>query len=398
MAEPKSVGMSSQRLQRIKPAMESYIEAKKIPGALTLVARQGKVVHFDSIGYKQVEKREAMELDTIFRIASMTKPIVSLALMMLYEEGKFQLHDPIANFLPVFANMTVRKKDEQGKEHIVPAKRQINIRHLLTHTAGFAGEYRERNTAEYLRIVDPWNREGTVNDFVERLAKCPLNFEPGAEWDYSRATCVVGRLVEVLSGQTLKDFLQERIFEPLGMVDTHFFLPPNKLSRFAASYKPGTDNKIELDDPNTEESFYASQTSEFYIGSGGLASTAADYFQFAEMLRRWGVIGAGDNKGQRLIGRKTLEMMLQNHIGNKHVWLMGPGNGFGLGFSQVLNSGDAHTIVSQGTYSWGGMYCTHWWIDPIEDLLGMVFTQVRPYYHLNIRHDMQVLAAQAIDD
>ena len=397
-ADPETQGMCSKRLARIRPVMQNYIDEQRIPGALTLVARHGKVVHFDSIGCKNIASQQNMELDTIFRIASMTKPIVSLGLMLLYEEGRFQLHDSVANYLPVFAKMTVRKKNSDGREDIVPAKRQINIRHLLTHTAGFAGEYRERNTEEYMRIVDPWNRDGTVDDFVNRLAQCPLNFEPGAEWDYSRATCVVGRLIEVLSGQTLKDFLQERIFDPLGMVDTHFFLPPEKLSRLSASYKPENDQRISLDDPDTAESFFTSQTSKFYIGSGGLLSTASDYFHFAEMLRCKGVINTGQNKGQRLISRTTLELMLQNHIGNKYVWLMGPGHGFGLGFSQVLNSGDAHTIVNPGTYSWGGMYCTHWWIDPVEDLLGMVFTQVRPYYHLNIRHDMQVLAAQAIVD
>ena len=397
-AKAESVAMSSARLTRVAPLINRYVDAQRIPGAVTLVARHGKVVHFDSFGYKQVEQREPMATDTIFRIASMTKPIVSLALMLLYEEGRFQLHDSVADYLPVFANMTVRKKDEQGQEHIVPAKRQINIRHVLTHTAGFAGEYHERNTAEYMRIVDPFNKEGVLDDFVTRLANCPLNYEPGAEWDYSRATCVVGRLVEVISGQNLNAFLQERIFAPLGMVDTHFFLPREKLHRFAASYRPNDAGKIELDDSNTTDSFFISESSRFYLASGGLVSTAADYFLFAHMLRQKGMIGLGNNRGERLISRPTLELMLRNHIGNKYVWLMGPGNGFGLGFSQVTDPGSAHTIVGKGTYSWGGMYCTHWWQDPVDDLLGMVFTQVRPYYHLNIRHDMQVLAAQAIDD
>ncbi len=398
LAKPESVGMSSQRLQRIAPVIQSYIDQKKIPGAVTLVARQGRVVHFDSYGFKQIDNQETMQTDTLFRIASLTKPIVSLALMMLYEEGKFQLHDPIEKFLPVFANMTVRKKNEKGEEEIAPARRKINIRHLLTHTAGFAGEYRERNTAEYMRIVDPLNRNGVLDDFVNRLAKCPLNFEPGAEWDYSRATCVVGRLVEVLSGQTIKDFVQERILDPLGMSDTHFFVPPEKLNRFSASYSPNAEGTIELSDPNTTESFFASQDSQFYLASGGLVSTVSDYFSFVEMLRNGGVVQFGQEKGQRIVSRKTIELMLQNHIGNKKVWIMGQGYGFGLGLTQLLDAGAAHTIVSPGTYSWFGIFCTHWWYDPVEQLQGMVWSQLRPSEHLNIRHDMQVLATQAIDD
>lgn len=339
-----------------------------------------------------------MAQDTIFRIASMTKPIVSLALMLLYEKGLFQLHDPVEKYLPAFANMTVRKKDENGNEVIVPAKRKINIRHLLTHTAGFAGEYRERNTAEYMRIVDPLNRAGTLDDFVTRLAQCPLNFEPGSEWDYSRATCVVGRLVEVISGKKLNDFLQENIFDPLGMHDTHFFLPHEKLPRFAASYAPNPEGKIELADLNTSDSFFASQDSQFYLASGGLVSTASDYFCFVEMLRQWGVVGLGENRGQRIVSRKTLELMLQNHIGNNFVWIMGPGHGFGLGFSQVLDAGKAHTVVSPGSYSWFGIFGTYWWMDPKEQLLGMVLSQVRPADQLNYSFDMQALANQAIDD
>lgn len=397
MADPHVVGMSWERLARIQPVVQDYVDRRLIPGAVTMVARHGKIVHFDACGYREVERQDPMQIDTIFRIASMTKPVVSLALMMLYEEGKFQLHDPLAKFLPVFSDMKVMVDDGKGGWTTVPATRQINIRHVLTHTAGFASEHLEDfdgcpNTT-YKEIVEPWNRSGTINDFVERLARAPLIFEPGKKWNYSRATCVVGRLVEVISGQTLKDFLQERIFDPLGMVDTHFFLPEEKLSRFAASYEPGEDQKIRLDDPNTKESFFLDQESEFYVGSGGLVSTAADYFRFADMLRR-----GGCSEMQRLVSRKTIELMVQNHTGNKYIWLSGAGYGFGLGFGIMMDQGVAHSIVSNGSYSWGGMFCTHWWNDPVEQLFGMVLTQVRPYDHLNIRSDMQALATQAIVD
>lgn len=392
-AEPESVGMSSARLARIRPVMQCYVDQSLVPGVVTMVARHGKVVHFDVCGYKNVEQQAPMQKDTVFRIASMTKPMTSLALMMLLEEGKLQLHDPVANYLPVFADMKVRVKDDKGQSTLVPAKRKINIRHLLTHTAGFSSEYAGKTDKEYMEIVQPRNREGTINDFVNRLAAAPLKYEPGSTWDYSRATCVVGRLVEVISGKSLKDFFQERILDPLGMVDTHFFLPQQKWSRFSCSYTPGDDNKIKLEDPDTEESFFLSQDSEFYIGSGGLVSTATDYFRFAEMLRRGGNCDAG-----RLVSRKTMELMTTNHTGDKFVWLTGFGYGFGLGFGIMLDQGVSHAIISPGSYSWGGMYCTHWWNDPKEQLFGMTLTQVRPYLHLNIRADMQAITTSAIID
>ena len=392
-AEPESVGLSSKRLAHIRPVMESYVERSLVPGVVTMVARHGKVVHFDVCGCKNVEQQIPMQKDTVFRIASMTKPMTSLALMMLLEEGKLQLHDPVAKFLPAFADMKVRVTDDQGGTTLVPAKRQINIRHLLTHTAGFSSEYAGRTDKEYLTIVQPLNRSGTIDDFVNRLASAPLKYEPGSVWDYSRATCVVGRLVEVVSGQSLQDFFQQRILDPLDMVDTHFFLPPDKLSRFSASYKPGAGNNIELEDPDTADSFFASQDSEFYIGSGGLVSTAADYFRFAEMLRR-----GGQGPSERLVSRKTIELMTTNHTGDKFIWLSGVGYGFGLGFGIMLDQGVAHSIISPGSYSWGGMYCTHWWNDPKEQLFGMTLTQVRPYLHLNIRADMQTITTSAIID
>lgn len=397
-AEPESVGMSSARLGRIKPAMESYVDQGLVPGAVTMMARRGRVVHFDTCGYRDVEAQKPMTEDTIFRIASMTKPIVSLALLMLYEEGRLQLHDPVARFLPAFSNMQVMVRDEKGRVNKVPAKRPISVLHLLTHTAGFASEHIDDfaglDNREYKEIVRPWDRSGTIANFVERLAQAPLLFEPGKYWHYSRATCVVGHLIEVIAGKSLKDFLQERIFDPLGMVDTHFFLPAEKLPRYAASYKPGADGRIVLDDPGSAESFYASSDSEFYIGSGGLVSTAADYFRFADMLRR----GGSTVDGERLVSRKTIELMLQNHTADRHISLTGPGCGFGLGLGIMLDPGRAHRIISRGSYTWGGMFCTYWWNDPVEELFGMILTQVRPYDHLNIRMDMEVLATQAIID
>ena len=391
-AEPEEVGMSTDRLQRIQPLIQSYIDRQLIPGAVTMAARCGKVVHFDVQGYQNVEKQVPMTKATIFRIASMTKPITSVALMMLYEQGKFQLRDPISKFLPAFADMNVSIYQGRGYE-LVPAKRPIEMWHVLTHTAGFATEYNPNNLDQYRKLHKFRSRNEVIGDFVDRLAQMPLNNHPGDYWDYSRATCVVGRLVEVISGQTLADFLQEHIFNPLGMVDTHFFLPEEKLPRFGVAYTPGEDNKITLSDPDTLESWWFSKPGKYYMGSGGLASTAHDYFRFTNMLMQGGQVGE-----VRILGRKTIELMTRNHIGDLPVWLTGPGNGFGLGFGITLDRGQTHNSDTEGSYTWGGAFCTYWWNDPIEKLFGMMLTQVRPYAHLNIRADFKNCVNQAIDD
>ena len=391
-AEPEEVGMSTDRLQRIQPLIQSYIDRQLIPGAVTMAARCGKVVHFDVQGYQNVEKQVPMTKETIFRIASMTKPITSVALMMLYEQGKFQLRDPISKFLPAFADMNVSIYQGRGYE-LVPAKSPIEMWHVLTHTAGFATEYNPNNLDQYRKLHKFRSRNEVIGDFVDRLAQIPLNNHPGDYWDYSQATCVVGHLVEVISGQTLADFLQEHIFNPLGMVDTHFFLPEEKLPRFGVAYTPGEDNKITLSDPDTLESWWFSKPGKYYMGSGGLASTAHDYFRFTNMLMQGGQVGE-----VRILGRKTIELMTCNHIGDLPVWLTGPGNGFGLGFGITLDRGQTHNSDTEGSYTWGGAFCTYWWNDPTEKLFGMMLTQVRPYAHLNIRADFKNCVNQAIDD
>ncbi|MGA3085096.1 MAG: serine hydrolase domain-containing protein [Thermodesulfobacteriota bacterium] len=391
-ADSDKVGMSFERLKRIEPMIRGYIDRQLIPGAVTMVARQGKIVHFDVHGFQNVEKQIPMTKETIFRIASMTKPITSVALMMLYEQGKFQLGDPISNWLPAYKNMQVAVFKGRGYD-LVPADPPINVMHILTHTAGFATEYNPQNQEVYKQATKFRSRKEVIGDFVDRLATVPLNNHPGKMWDYSRATCVVGRLVEVLSGQTLAEYFQEHIFDPLGMTDTHFFLPEEKLPRFAVAYTPGEDKKIQSVDSDTTESFWLSKPGIYYMGSGGLVSTASDYFRFADMLMNGGKSGK-----VRILSRKTVELMTMNHIGDLPVWLTGPGNGFGLGFGVTRDRGQTHNMATEGTYTWGGAFCTYWWNDPREKLFGMVLTQVRPYDHLNIRADLQTIATQAIDD
>jgi CubicO group peptidase (beta-lactamase class C family) len=400
MAKPEEVGMSSERLGRIRTAMQRYIERGLVPGTVTMVARRGRVVHFEAAGYRDVESKAPMTTDTIFRIASMTKPIASVALMMLYEEGHFLLNDPISKFLPEFAEMKVAQVAPAAERigapyKLVPAARSITIKHVLTHTAGFPNSYRGITQPEFGKNYQRKNPNETMADVVKRLAQMPLNFHPGDAWEYGPATDVVGRLVEVISGMTLDEFLRKRIFEPLKMKDTHFYLPKTKLDRFAANYQPDGQNnkKIKLVEAPTAESRYVKEPHVYFSGAGGLVSTAADYFRFHQMM-----LNGGELDGVRILGRKTVELMTANHIGDLPVWLSGPGYGFGLGYSVVKDVGMAAVPGSLGNYGWGGAFCTYFWVDPVEEMIGIVMTQVRPYDHLNIRQEFQVLANQAIVD
>ncbi len=398
MASPESVGMSSERLDRVGEAMQRYIDADLVPGTVTLIARRGKIVHFEPRGKNFLEEDRAMGQDTIFRIASMTKPITSVALMMLFEEGRFLLTDPISKWLPEFKEMQVAVPTagdlQYGNFTLVPAERPITVKHVLTHTAGLANSYRGAHTQPlYRKAVARQSPDETVADYIRRLATVPLNYQPGERWEYSRATCVVGRLVEEMSGQTLDEYFKERIFEPLGMNDTHFFLPESKLDRFVAQYAPAEGGGLTLVDAPTAESRFVKEPHVFFMGSGGLMSTAADYWRFQQMM-----LNGGELNGVRILGRKTVELMTTNHTGDLPIWLRGPGSGFGLGYSVLLDRGEAAAMSSEGTFGWGGAYCTYFWVDPEEDLIGILMTQVRPYTHLNIRQDFNVLANQAIVD
>ena len=393
VASPEEVGLSAERLGRIGPLIDRYVDAQLIPGALTLVARHGQIAHCELRGHANVEKQIPLRADSIFRIASMTKPITSVALMLLYEQARFQLSDPISKWLPAFEKMEVAVRKENGDVELVTAKRAINVRHVLTHTAGIAGGF-GANAKALAQASRSRGRGEVIGDFVDRLAMVPLDNEPGRVWSYSRSTCVVGRLVELISGQTLAEFFEDHIFQPLGMVDTHFFLPDTKLGRFCVAYKPGDGHRIEPEEPDTLESYWLSKPGVYFMGSGGLASTAADYFRFADMLLH----GGRRRGGPRILSRKTVELMTRSHIGDRFMSLGGPGQGFGLGFGVALDRGRSHTMPTEGSYTWGGAFNTHWWNDPVEELFGLVMTQVRPYGHLNLRQDFQTVVTAAIDD
>jgi len=404
---PATVGMSAERLDRIRPAMQRYVDAQLVPGVVTLVARQGQVVHLDAVGMSHVETGTPMTTDTIFRIASMTKPIVSVALMMLYEEGHFLLSDPVSKWIPEFASPMVAERApmQEGRGEpvrLVSAVRPITVRHILTHTAGFGAVPRAISTEEFAQISKRQSDDETIGDFVRRYAKIPLNHQPGEVWDYSRATCVVGHLIELISGMTLDEFLRQRIFEPLRMPDSHFYLPIEKLNRFAASYTPGDDDRIRLTDAPTAESRFVKEPHRYFMGSGGMVSTIADYFRFDQMM-----LNGGELDGERLLGRKTVEMMTSIHTGDLPLWLPGPWAGFGLGFGVVRDIEHINTLTagqpgpspwSVGTFWWGGAFCTFPFVDPVEKLIGIMMTQVSPYTHLNLRQEFVGLACQAIID
>jgi CubicO group peptidase (beta-lactamase class C family) len=390
--------MSSDRLARIGVAMQRYVDRNEVSGVVTLVARRGRVVHLEAVGYRDAESKTPMTSDTIFRIASMTKPITSVALMMLYEQGHFLLSDAISKWLPEFADVKVVQMAPAGERvetpyTTQPAKRPITVKHLLTHTAGLANSYRGVTQPELAKLAALRAPEDTMADTVARLAKLPLNFQPGEAWEYGPATDVAGRLVEIMSGETLDEFFHKRIFEPLAMRDTYFYLPESKLDRFAALYQPGEDKKIKRTEAATADSRWVREPHVYFAGAGGLVSTASDYFRFHQMMLNGGQLDAA-----RLLGRKTVELMTTNHIGDLPIWLTGPGYGFGLGYSVVEDIGQTGQPASKGSFGWGGAFCTYFWVDPREEMIGIVMTQVRPYTHLNIRQEFQVLACQAIVD
>jgi CubicO group peptidase (beta-lactamase class C family) len=392
LGRPEDVGLSTARLTRLTTAMQGYINRKEAAGVVTLVARQGRVVHFESLGQRSVEDAAPMGTDTMFRLASMTKPIVAVAAMMLYEEGAFQLSDPVSKWLPEFRNMQVIEPQATvGTYRVRPASNPITIRHVLTQTSGLQNGDGAL-AAAFTKIAARSVPKDTLGAFVSRLATLPLNFEPGTRWHYGpngTSTNVVGRLVEVISRQSLDQFLSERIFKPLQLTDTYYYVPENKLSRFAALYKPGANQTIEIDEAPTAASLNVREGT-YFGGSGGLVSTAADYFRFQQMM-----LNGGELNGVRLLGRKTVELITANQTGSLYT-AEAPGLGFGLSVSVVTDVGASAQHGSVGTYGWGGAAGTLYFVDPVEQLIGIFMVQLRPYAHLNIRRDFRTLVYQAL--
>ncbi len=369
-ATPESVGMSSERLGKLHEAMQGLVEEGRLAGITTMIARHGRIADFRTYGYRDIEADDPMAEDDIFRIYSMSKPITGVALMMLYEEGKFRLSDPVRRYIPEFADLKVAASWGPEGPVLEDADHAMTIRELMTHTAGLAYGIGDPHPADRLYASEGvLDSSGTLEDMIHKLAELPLRQQPGTRWSYSIAVDVQGYLVEVLSGQPFDEFLQEQIFDPLGMVDTGFHVPSEDHGRFAQVY--GYDEDRALVAPPSSDAPVGSRPfldpATFFSGGGGLVSTTMDYMRFCQML-----LNGGELDGVRLLSPTTVEMMSRNHL-PREMGEYAPGAGFGLDFSVVLDPVEAGS-VSAGEYSWGGAAGTWFWIDPVEDLIfvGMI--------------------------
>lgn len=396
-ATPEDVGLSAARLYKIDHLTQGYINDGMLPGTITLVARRGKIVHLSCQGKMDIEADKSMEDDTLFRIYSMSKPVTTTALMMLYEDGRFQLDDPVSRFIPAFRELQVYSADGR---HTAPA-RPMTIRDLLTHTSGLTYGFMNSTPVDAMYRQQGVEQSANLAEMVSKLAGIPLLFSPGSRWSYSVATDVCGHLVELIADTPFDEFLEEQIFAPLGMTDTGFVVPEDKVHRFAANYDRTSDNGMRLID-SPEASPYL-QDRGLHSGGGGLVSTIHDYYKFASML-----LNQGEHAGTRILGRKTVALMTSNHLPNNgDLTSMGQavfsetpydGIGFGLGFSVMLDPATAQILGSPGEFAWGGAASTYFFVDPKEDMLVIFMTQLMPSSSYPIRREMRVLAYQSIID
>lgn len=399
---PEAVGLCSERLERIDAWMRAYVEAGKLAGLSVTVGRGGAVAWSRARGLCDLDRNRPMAPETIVRIYSMTKPLTSVAVMMLYEEGRFQLDDPVTRFLPEFRGMRVLTGGSRRKWESVPAERDITVRDLLTHTAGLTYGFMESTLVDAMyrdEGVDFQTAETSLAEVVAKAAALPLLSQPGAEWNYSIATDVLGHLVAVVSGVPFDVFLRERVIRPLGMRDTDFHVPRDKLDRFASNYAVGPDGRLALID-DAREGRYA-RPRAVASGGGGLVSTAADYARFCRFI-----LNGGDLDGVRLLGRKSVALMTTNHLRGDLADMGQPrfsessysGIGFGLGFSVMLDPAKAQILGTPGEVAWGGAASTAFWIDPAEDLFVILLTQLMPSSALPLRRELRVLTYAALVD
>jgi CubicO group peptidase (beta-lactamase class C family) len=399
-AQPESVGMSAERLKRIDASFNDWLSVGKLNGAVALIVRNGKIVYHKAFGYVDLQKTQPMKTDMIFRIASQTKAITSTAVMMLYEEGKFLLDDPLSKYIPEFAKPVVLDKFNEADSSYttVPSKREITIRDLLTHTSGIGYAQigtKEANAIYYKAGVT--SGIGVANGLLlatdmKKLAKLPLMHQPGEKWTYGLNTDVLGYLVEVVSGQSLDEFFQKRIFEPLGMNDTYFFLPSGKHSRLVHLHKE-EDGKLILPESITQNGTfivdYPKKPGTYFSGGAGLSSTAMDYAIFLQMM-----LNGGEYNGKRLLSRNVVRMMTMNQIGDLSVGV----NKFGLGFGITTERGSSLLPTPEGVFDWGGAFATTYWADPKEKLIGIVYRQLWGTTQRDLPNKFKVLVYQAIVD
>jgi CubicO group peptidase (beta-lactamase class C family) len=404
--DPAEAGFDPDRLRRLDGQLARYVDDGRLPGWLVTVSRHGRLAHVSCYGSRDTGQGLPAETDTLWRIYSMTKPVTSVAAMMLYEEGAFQLTDPVSRFIPSFAGVRVYTGGSDQRPVTVPATEPVRIWHLLTHTAGLTyGFHRTHPVDAMYRAAgfDVALPAPALAEACDQWAAMPLLFQPGAEWNYSVATDVLGRVVEVASGQPLDEFFAERIFGPLGMTDTGFFAPREDLPRLAALYGHGRDGTLVRLDALAEN---ARKPPTMLSGGGGLVSTAADYHRFTQLLLPRQDSPAGELDGVRLLSPRTVRYMGRNHLpGGLDLATFGRpinaedprrGSGFGLGFGVVIDPVRAGVVCSPGELSWGGLASTAFWIDPAEELTVSFFTQLIPSSLLPIRPQLRQLVYQAL--
>jgi CubicO group peptidase (beta-lactamase class C family) len=401
---PEAAGVSSERLQRLDAAMRRYVDEGRTAGVVTLVLRNGQLVQHGAYGMADREAGTPMQKDSIFRIASQTKALTSVAVMMLVEEGRIGLADPLSRFIPAFKKTTVALPPPAGAVagspvSVVPAKREITIRDLLTHTAGIG--YGDGPAAAQWKAagIQGWyfaDRGEPVSAVVERMAALPMDAQPGERYVYGYNTDILGVVVEKVSGLTLAEFFQKRITGPLGLVDTQFYLPPAQKARLAAVYAAKDDGTIErASDPKTGQGHYVEGPRVAHAGGAGLLSTARDYARFLQML-----LNGGELDGVRLLSPKTVELMTVNHVGSLFAegWGGGAnvGMGFGLGFEVMEDVGRNGRYGSVGAFGWGGAYHTNYWADPKEKLVAVIMTQLLPAGNSDLQRSFRTLVYQSI--
>ena len=387
---PESVGMSAERLARLTRVMDEYTKTKQIAGTVTLIARGGRTVYHEAAGFRDIEQNVAMTKDTIFRIASQSKAITSVGVMMLVEDGRLLLTDPVSKYIPAFTKTRVRGA-ELGAEP-VPARRRITIRDLLTHTSGvsYGGgpdlepHYKEAGFTQWYFA----DRAEPIGYWIEKLATLPFESQPGERYVYGYSTDILGYVIEKVSGMPLDRFLSTRIFQPLKMTDTSFFLPAEKQGRLATVYGLSTKGLARAPDGHPGQGQYVDGPRAAFSGGAGLLSTASDYARFLQMM-----LNGGELDGVRLLSPKTVELMTVNHIGTLYT---PPGRGFGLGFETVDDLGRSGRYGSEGEFSWGGAYFSRYWVDPKEQVVVVFLSQLLPSGGSDLQEKVRVLVNQAI--
>ena len=404
--ETASPGLDPERLARLDAALQAYVDAGTLPGAVALVASRGETAYLKAFGHRDREAGDPLETDDIFRIASQSKAVVSVAIMMLQEEGRLLISDPVGRHLPEYLETTVARANDDGTYDVVAARQPMTIRHLLTHTAGitYGGGTAAREWVE--ADITGWyfaHRDEPIRETVRRMASLPFEAHPGEYWVYGYATDILGAVVEVASGTALDEFLRTRIFEPLGMTDTHFYLPPEKRDRLTIVYSAGEDGLARAPDPGgmVGQGAYVDGPRMSFSGGAGLLSTAPDYARFLQMLLNGGKLGDA-----RILSPKSVELMTVDHLGGllvrdlndaSAVFGAERGVGFGLGFRVVEDVGAHGVPGSEGIYGWGGAYHSSYWVDPKEELVVVYLAQLIPAGNLDDHAKFRALVYQAID-